>query len=246
MASEYIKWKIRDVQPDTPIEYTRQQKRANWLYYHKWHFVVGVVLILILLNIGKSMLGIDEVKPDYQIAYIGTNALPEDAAAAVEEIFASLGQDCNGDGKVTVQLNQYATYDFTDNEDTDRIYYAQAAQVSLMSDLESCDSFFFLLEEYETFQKNYMILSYPDGSLPDEWDTDYPSLVYAWTRCPVLADLNLGEYTETVAGTEVSGDIQELLSGLYLARRGFWSEKTCSNLEGCETLWNRLTVDVTE
>lgn len=34
MASEYLKWKYRDVKPDQTVELTPRQKRANWWYYH--------------------------------------------------------------------------------------------------------------------------------------------------------------------------------------------------------------------
>ena len=45
MASEYLKWKYRDVQPERAVELTSQQKRANWWYYHKWHVLLGAGLI---------------------------------------------------------------------------------------------------------------------------------------------------------------------------------------------------------
>lgn len=37
MASEYLQWKYRDVQPDKKIELMPRQKRANWWYYNKWY-----------------------------------------------------------------------------------------------------------------------------------------------------------------------------------------------------------------
>jgi len=37
MASEYLKWKYKDVRPDIPKELTPAEKRSNWWHYHKWY-----------------------------------------------------------------------------------------------------------------------------------------------------------------------------------------------------------------
>ena len=58
MASEYLKWKYRDVKPDEPIVYTKEEKRRNWWDYHKWHVVIAVVLVLIAADIIWDALGI--------------------------------------------------------------------------------------------------------------------------------------------------------------------------------------------
>ena len=44
MASEYLKWKYRDVKPDAPLVLTPKEKRANWWHYHKWTLLSGVVV----------------------------------------------------------------------------------------------------------------------------------------------------------------------------------------------------------
>lgn len=151
MASEYLKWKYRDVKPDTPVELTKQQRRRNWWHYHKWHVGIGVVLVLIVCNLVWSAL--TQVRPDYQIAYVGEFPLSEEEAAAWEARLTALGADCNGDGKVIVQLNQYPT-----GEGGGEPMYAYAYNMKLMADLDSCDSYFFLLEDPELFQTGYEIL----------------------------------------------------------------------------------------
>ena len=45
MASEYLKWKYRDIKPDQPVEHTKKQKAANWWHYHRWWLLAGVVLL---------------------------------------------------------------------------------------------------------------------------------------------------------------------------------------------------------
>lgn len=162
MASEYLKWKYRDVKPDEVVELTPRQKRANWWYYHKWHVFLGVGLLALGVYLGARILGIGQVRPDYQVAYVGSAALPEDTAAALESALAELGTDCNGDGQVAVQLNQYVMGDGSG----EGAVYAYAGSTRLMADLDSCESYFFLLEDPAGFQENYQVLRHLDGSLP--------------------------------------------------------------------------------
>ena len=44
MASEYLKWKYRDVKPDEPIRLTRKEKALNWWHYHKWYVLLGSLI----------------------------------------------------------------------------------------------------------------------------------------------------------------------------------------------------------
>ena len=106
MASEYLKWKYRDEKPDEKQKLAPKEKRKNWWHYHKWYVVIGVALVGIGINLVCHALGVGQTKPDYQVAYIGENALPDDTAAAIENTFAALGEDQNSDGQVVVQLNQ--------------------------------------------------------------------------------------------------------------------------------------------
>lgn len=241
MASEYLKWKYRDVRPDEVRELTPKEKRANWWYYHKWHIGIGAVLLLAVGSICYSALGIGKVKPDYQVAYVGNYSLPDDTVAALEEALASLGEDANGDGKVTVRLNQYASNSAEGEGDSEAAMYAYAASTTLMADLTSRDSYFFLLENPSEFQKNYQVLRRLDGTLPTDLDMDYDSCYVPWTDCPVLRDLDLGNYEESFAGETGYGSNQDLFQNLWVARRGFWNDKTSLYPEACDRLWASMT-----
>lgn len=151
MASEYLKWKYRDVRPNEKVELTKEQKRRNWWYYHKWHVVIAVAAVLIAASLLWSAL--TQVRPDYQLAYVGTVPLSEEEQNAWISCLAALGVDCNGDGTVAVQLNPYLT-----SQDSGNATYNYAANVKLMADLESNESYFFLLEDPEGFQRDYEIL----------------------------------------------------------------------------------------
>ena len=91
MASEYWNQKFKDVKPEEKRQLTGKERWQNWWHYHKWHVVIGVVLLVIVLDIGKDVLGIGKVQPDYQIAYVGESVLPDDTVAALEQAIAALG-----------------------------------------------------------------------------------------------------------------------------------------------------------
>lgn len=234
MASEYLKWKYKDVKPREKVELTPSEKRKNWWHYHKWHVLIGVVLAVIGGNLIYSALGIGQVRPDYQVAYVGASALPEDTAAALEAGLASLGEDANGDGQVAVSLRQYPLY----SADPQTV---MAAQIQLMADLTEGESCFFLLEDPERFQRDYHSLCRLDGSLPEEEDNSAEGTYWLWEQCPALAGLDLGSYRYSALGETVSGDSGELVSGLAVARRGFWTEKDAAYPDERAALWEKMT-----
>lgn len=235
MASEYLKWKYRDVEHREKVELTPAEERKNWWHYHKWHVGIGVVLAGIAVSWTCNALGIGQVRPDYQVAYVGENSLPDDTATAIETAFAAFGEDLNGDGKVTVRLNQYPSTGGVDAG------MAASAEVTLMADLLEHESYFFLLEDPERFQVNYHSLRCLDGSLPKEGNYSAEGTYLGFSQCPALAAAELGEYSYEVLGETVTGDSNELAAKLYLARRGFWTEETCAYSEGCDALWSKLT-----
>ena len=238
MASEYLKWKYRDVKPEEKRELTPAEKWANWWDYHKWHLALGLILLLALGSIAWHVLGMGEADPDVQIAYVGADPLPSDTVTALSAAIGELSEDCDGDGKTTVQINQYVTGAHADEEDG--LYYAYASSTKLMADITACDSYLFLLEDPEAFQRNYQVLRPLAGEAARE-GAAWEECALAWTHCPVLAGLDLGTYKETLLDREVSGDSQERLAGLYIARRGFWTDRTAAFPEACDGLWDRLT-----
>lgn len=233
MASEYLKRKYKDVKPEEKRELTPAEKRKNWWYYHKWHIAIGLALTAMSAGLLLQVLGAGRRSPDYQVAYVGAHSLPEETAAALEAGFAALGEDLNGDGQVVVQLNQYPSDHGMDGE------AALAAQTALMADLVSCESYFFLMEDPEDFLREGQVLRRLDGSLPEEGEPAEDACL-AWDRCPALAAMELGEYRYFLLGEEVSGDSRELVSGLFIGRRGFWTEKTCAYPDGCDALWEKI------
>ena len=86
----------------------------------------------------------------------GKSALPEDTAHAIEAAFAQYGEDLNGDGIVSVKLNQYVS----DTEDVENASaYALAAQMQFLSDMNAEESYFLLLDDPVHFQLDYQALA---------------------------------------------------------------------------------------
>lgn len=225
MASEYLKRKYQDVKPnEPPPPLTRKERLANWFHYNKLWIVVWAVLLSIVGNIIWNMLGIGRVKPDYVFAYVGAGSLPGDCAEALERELAALGEDVNGDGRVTVELRQYAVKRSGDADTA--MYYNYAADVTLVADMTSAESCFFIVEDPAGVQKTYQIFADADGTPPEEGDLDVAGKVFRWGDCPVLAGL--------------AAD-QEVLGELYIGRRYFYDEKQAKNREANDAFWKVIT-----
>lgn len=210
----------------------------NWWYYHKWYVICGLLLLFILADLIGNTFGWFKKNPDIQIAYIGETILPDDTIEALKEAFSSLGEDYNQDGEIIVQINQFIRS--TENADTETTYYRQASEISLIGDISDCESYFFLLENPDDFQKEFQLLAMPDGSCPDDFDISTENKVFQWESCNLLSKIDLGSYTTTLLGQTVSGSNQEILSKLYLGRRCFYDEKRSSNADQCSQLWDIL------
>lgn len=243
MAGEYYRWLARNEKPEEKRDLTPKEKRKNWWYYHKWYVLLGILAVVGLISLVSGILHTKTNLPDYSIAYIGSYALPGSTVEQLETALAQLGEDRNGNGSVTVEVHQYLIYAEEDGDSQVKgssASYAYAGRVQLMADLENCDSVVFLLEDPVRFQEDYQMLSRIDGSLPEEDPDSGLPLYVSWAACPALTGLSLGTYAVELPEKTVEVSNQELLSGLYLARRGFWGEQTADDPEGCTAFWNHL------
>lgn len=225
MASEYLKWKYRDVKPNAPPpKRSRRERLGNWFHYHKLWIVVWVVILSVVGSMIWNVLGIGQVRPDYIFAYIGGNRLPEETAAALETELASLGEDVNGDGQVTVEVRSYALNRSGDPETA--LYYNYAANVTLIADITDAESYFFIVEEPTTVQNAYQIFARADGTPPGDDDFEVDDKVFRWSDCPLLSSLGIN---------------QEPLENLYIGRRCFYDEKQVKAQGANDAFWNVIT-----
>ena len=226
------------IEAGSPDQMTKSQRRKNWWHYYKWYVIIGVILFAALIHIVGNAMGLFTKLPDLQIAYVGIDPLPEDTVTALEQVFATFIEDFNRDGEVIVQVNQY-TGD-PNAADAETAYYQYASEITLIGDISSCESYLFLLEDPQGFQREYQILAEPDGSCPGDADYSVDDKIIRWADCPLLSSANLGSYTILAAGQEITGSSQELLSGLFLGHRCFYNDKTTDNREACDSLWQLL------
>lgn len=210
----------------------------NWWYYYKWYVIVGVILLGIAINLIVNALGLFTKSPDLQIAYVGKAPLPRDTVTALQQAFTTLAGDFNHDGEIIIQINQYVSDG--DVPDAETAYYQYASEITLIGDISDCESYLFLMEDPLDFQRNFQLLALPDGSCPDETDYSIEDKVIIWSDCPLLAEMDLGSYTETVMGETTTGDNAELLAGLSLGRRCFFTDDVTDNLQECSDLWDKL------
>lgn len=219
-------------------EYTRKEKLANWFYYNKLWVAVGAIILWVAGSMLWNVLGIGQVKPDYRFVYIGSRALPDDCVEALEAGLASLAEDCNGDGTVTVVITQCVT---TGNDALENQIYGYGSEVTLLADITEGESHFFLMEDPESVQLSFQILAHLDGAIPADDDYEAMDKVYAWAACPRLAALNLGTYEDAYLDQMETGSVQDLLSGLYIGRRYYYDPAMEENPEGNENLWQAMT-----
>ena len=213
-----------------PADYTPFQRAMNWLHYHKWWVLGGILVLALLLSWMKP----GASKPDYYFAYVGSFQLPEDSVDALERELAKLGTDANGDGEVIVALVQYVA---GGTESAESIMYGQATDVMLLADVSEAESFFFLMEDPDALQKNFQILAQADGSAPAEDDFDTDGKALRWGDCPALTALDLGSYESFYLEIIGTGQTKDLVAPLYVGRR--YCE--CEYPEANEALWNAMT-----
>jgi len=229
---------ISIIQSEGCRKLSRAEKCRNWWHYYKWYVICGVVLFGIACDLIGNALGLWHPSPDIQIAYVGETPLPQNTVAALEADFAYIGGDFNGDGKVTVKINQYASS--SQNANPDAVYYGTASEITLIGDISDCGSYFFLMDDPERFQREQQLLACPDGSCPDKADHSTDDKVLLWSDCPVLSGLEMGSYSISILGENITGSNQELLAELYIGRRCFYTDAVTDNVEQCSVLWDTL------
>ena len=230
-----------DLTPRAEKQYTRKERWANWWDYNlKWVLLIGIAAAFVAYSfIGQYFF---TTKPDYNVAVVAPYYLPDDTVTALQEQLARYGEDLNGDGKTVVTLNVYTLdYSAGDTQTESDAYLTMAGTTKLATDVAGGLSSVFLLYDPAGFQESTGSLRYLDGSLPQsDADNDWWNMVYHWDDCPVLAGLDLGDYTSDAVQND-SGSSQELLSHYYIGIRGAWTKDADDLLSVGEALWQALT-----
>lgn len=224
------------IKSDPEAGMTKPEKMKNWWYYRKWYVMGGAVAIVCAFHIIGTFLGWWTKEPDFQIAYISDYALPDEAISAIEKEFAAIAEDYNGDGEVVVQVNQYSYT--TQNSNNIPVIHEYGNEVPLVGDISARVSFFFITDDPDGLQQKFQILADSEGNCPAEEDYSAEGRVIAWADCPLLSEMELGEFDASYGfGEPVMVKTQDMLSKCYIGRRCFYDERVSVNYEHCCELW---------
>lgn len=195
----------------------KSRARSNWWYYNWGVVVAAVVVVVAVIYVVHGLTS--TVDPDYNVAVVTSDTLPDASALQLQQVLESYGVDRNMDGAVVVSLNVYtwsADADYTDMNSQ------MAGATRMNTDLANGDSGIWILADPAGFEAAYGALS---ETLGENWEDQLVS----WTDVPALADADLGSY-DTSADGSTSQSVQDLFAGYKIAV-----------LDDSDGLWDLLT-----
>ena len=196
----------RPAAPETPLTEAQQKKkdRANWWYYHWGIVAVAAVLVVSVVYVIHGLR--TTVDPDYTVAVVTAEALPDEAVQALQTELARYADDVNGDGVTLVQVNNYT---WSVNAALTEMNGQMAGATQMNTDLANHESKLWVLEDPDGFEEAYGALS---ENLGDDWRAD----LLPWTEQPALAGLDLGSYATTADGTQRQ-EVQQRMAAYQVA-----------------------------
>ena len=196
----------RPTAPDKPLTAQEQKKRshANWWYYN-W----GIVAVAAMVIVGVAYVAhglLTTVDPDYTVAVVTAEALPDEAVQHLQTALADYAEDANGDGAVIVQVNNYTWS--ADAALTD-MNGQMAGATQMNTDLANGESKIWILDDPEGFEQAY-------GALSEKLGADWQAKLIPWSSQPALSGLELGSYNTAADGSQTV-DIQSRFAGYSVA-----------------------------
>lgn len=172
----------------------KSRARANWWYYNWGVVVAALVMVAAVIYVVHGLN--QTVEPDYNVAVVASDPLPDDAALQLQQVLQDYGIDRNMDGSVVVHLNVYTWSD-------------DSAGIS--ADLSNGDSCIWILTDPEGFEE-------ASGALSEKLGADWAGQLYSWTDVPALADADLGSYD--AADGSAGQPVQTLFADCKIALLG--------------------------
>lgn len=200
---------------DKPLSEQEQKKRsrANWWYYHWGVVAVAAVLTVSVIYVAHGLL--TTVDPDYTVAVVTSEALPDEAVQNLQTALEAYADDANGDGVTIVQVNNYT---WSVNASLTEQNQQMAGATQMNTDLANGESKVWILEDPEGFEQAY-------GALSEKLGTDWQTRLIPWSQQPTLSNLDLGSYNITADGSGTV-DIQSRFAGysvaVFDASDGLW------------------------
>ena len=194
----------------------KARARANWWYYNWGVVLVAAVVVLAVVYTGFGLAS--AVDPDYQVAVVTPEALPDAALLRLQEALECCGEDRNGDGEVVVSVNYY---NWSANAALTDMNSQMAGAPRMNTDLANGDSGIWILADPEGFEAAY-------GALSEALGSGWQARLTDWADVPALAGAELGSF-DTAADGSASQSVQELFSSCKVAV-----------LDDSDGLWARL------
>ena len=196
----------RPAAPNKPLTAQEQKKRsrANWWYYN-W----GIVAVAAMVIVGVAYVAhglLTTVDPDYTVAVVTAEALPDEAVQRLQTALADYAEDANVDGAVVVQVNNYT---WSANASLTDMNGQMAGATQLNTDLANGESKIWILEDPEGFEQAY-------GALSEKLGADWAGQLIDWDEQPVLSALDLGSYNTTTDGSQRIA-VQSCFAGCKIA-----------------------------
>ena len=169
----------------------------------------GIVAVAAMVIVGVAYVAhglLTTVDPDYTVAVVTAEALPDEAVQRLQTALADYAEDANGDGTVVVQVNNYTWS--ADAALTD-MNGQMAGATQMNTDLANGESKIWILDDPEGFEQAYGALSEKLGA---EWQTK----LIPWRSQPALSGLELGSYNTAADGSQTV-DIQSRFAGYSVA-----------------------------
>ena len=199
-------------QPQT-VQEQKRKDRANWWYYHWGIVAVAAVLVVSVVYVAHGLM--TTVDPDYTIAVVTAEALPDEAVQNLQSALEQYANDANGDGAVVVQVNNYT---WSANASLTDMNGQMAGATQMNTDLSNGESKIWILEDPEGFEQAY-------GALSEKLGADWENELIPWQSQPVLSALDLGSYATTADGTEnvtVQSRFADCKIAIFDASDGLW------------------------
>lgn len=176
-----------NITPDPPEEpphkMTAKEKRENFWFYYKWHVVAAVILVFLAAYFIKDVMF--KTEPDYTVGVLTDGGLQTGALEALEAALPQFFDDCNGDGRVIVQIQDYGLP--VNTEDNLDPYTVMAGVTRLSGDLQGGICAMFLTDDAAAYSEQYGFMQKTDGTLADvEEKVDDEELGVLWGECPAL------------------------------------------------------------
>ena len=134
----------------------KKGKWKTWWWYHKIHVLIAAASLAVVLY--SVLPGLLAAKPDYSVALITTEGIPDETMAALKKRFEQAADDANGDGTILVDVVHYSADLSGETEGT--VNYMEASRLD--ADLVGNVSSIFLLDKPAGFRANTAVTIEPE------------------------------------------------------------------------------------